>query len=197
METEAIALDREDIILLILEANERLLRKKWFSGITRLEKLIFLLERETSFQGIGDFFVFEAHNYGPFSKEVYEALEFLSSCEFIEEREKAYPSPYSSSDEAKLMTEISENEVAAPSAFENQVSEKQFALTENGRKVARIMREAVERRRPSDISELDEIVMKHGARPLNQLIRYVYHQHPDMTVKSAHPEAANVRHLTN
>lgn len=193
METENIELDREDVILLILEANERVLRRSWLNGITRLEKLLFLLERETDFEGVGEFFCFEAHNFGPFSKEVYEAVEFLSNCELIEVIEKSYPSVYSSSDESKLLSEICESDVPEDDQAEPQVTEKQFGLTANGKKVAEIMRQAVKRKRPQDVEQLDDLVRRHGTRPLNQLIRYVYRQHPDMTFNSIHPEAKRVR----
>jgi uncharacterized protein YwgA len=196
-DTEQIQLDREDVILLILEANERVVGRHKLSGITRLEKLIFLLERETEFEFIGEFFVFEAHNFGPFSKEVYEAVEFLSSCDLIEVQEKTYSSLYSNSDEAKLLSEISESEAPEDQTASSGVTEKLFSLTENGRKVAKIMRESVARRRPSDVEQLDDIVRKYGTRPLNQLIRYVYRQHPEMTGKSIHPEARKLPHAHN
>ena len=188
MATEEIQLDREDVVLLLMEANERLLRKRTLNGITRLVKLIFLLERESSFEGIGSFFPFEAHNFGPFSKEVYEAVEFLESCDLIEVDEKTYVSPYAASDEDKLMSEISDEEGGI------YATEKRYTLTENGRKVAQIMRDAVARKRPSDVEEVDEVVRRYGTRPLNHLIRYVYHQYPEMTSKSIHPEAAKVNH---
>lgn len=190
MDTEEIQLDREDIILLLMEANERLLRKHTLNGITRLVKLIFLLERESSFEGVGVFFPFEAHNFGPFSKEVYEAVEFLESCDLIEVDERNYASPYTTSGESKLLSEISDEEGSA------YATEKRFALTDNGRKVARIMREAVARKNQADIGEVDEIVRKYGTRPLNQLIRYVYRQYPAMTSKSIHPEAAGANHTS-
>jgi hypothetical protein len=192
MEIESIQLDREDVILLILEANERLLKKVALNGVTRLEKLLFLLDRETDFEGIADFFYFEPHHFGPFSKEVYEATEFLSSCELIEIREKSYSSLYETSDEAKLLSEISDTDESGTER--PNVTEKQFVLTDNGRKVARIMRDAVAKRRPADIEQLDRLVLRYANWPLNHLIRYVYRQHPDMTVKSVHPEAQHVRH---
>ncbi len=195
--SEQIQLDREDVILLILEANERVLGRHRLSGITRLEKLLFLLERETGFEGVGEFFLFEAHNFGPFSKEVYEAVEFLSSCELIEVQDKTYGSLYSTSDEAKLLSEISESEAPDNQSASSDVTEKQFSLTDNGRKVAKIMRDSVAKRRPSDVEQLDDVVRKYGARPLNQLIRYVYRQHPDMTGKSIHPEARKLPHARN
>ncbi len=186
MTIEEIQLDREDIILLLMEANERLLKKNTLNGITRLEKIIFLLENETSFEGIGRFYPFEPHNFGPFSKEVYEAVEFLEGCELIDVREKTYTSPYTVSDEEKLLSEISDE------AGDASATEKCFALTANGQKVARIMHDAVAKKKPADVLDIDKIIRKYGTLPLNHLIRYVYHQYPAMTSKSIHPEAAKV-----
>lgn len=185
-----IQLDAEDVVLLILEANERLLRKPSLDGITRLEKLIFLLENETDFEGVGKFFLFEPHNFGPFSKGVYSAVEFLEGCDLIEVREKSYSSLYATSDEVKLLSELLDSDVPDDSALsESQITERQFLLTDDGRTVATKIRDAVIRRRPADVKGLDLVIKKYGRLPLNHLIRYVYRQYPSMTVKSIHPEA--------
>lgn len=189
MNTEDIQLDAEDIILMLIEANERLLRKDTLNGITRLEKIIFLLERETTFEGVGQFFPFEAYNYGPFSKEVYEAVEFLKGCELLDVSEKIYVSPYASADEDKLLSEISDEGADNSKGLATEIC---FALTDNGRKVAKIMRDAVARKKQSDIEDIDRIIRKYGTLPLNHLIRYVYRQYPEMTSKSIHPEAAKI-----
>ncbi|KKL07597.1 hypothetical protein LCGC14_2584430 [marine sediment metagenome] len=185
-----IQLDAEDVVLLILEANERLLRKSSLDGITRLEKLIFLLENETDFEGVGTFFLFEPHNFGPFSKGVYEAIEFLEGCDLIEVRERSYPSLYATSDEVKLLSELLDSDVPDDSALsESQITERQFLLTDDGRTVATKIRNAVIHRRPVDVKGLDLVIKKYGHLSLNHLIRYVYRRYPAMTVKSIHPEA--------
>src|SRR5439155_7786114 len=74
-------IDREDVILLLLDANERLLGKKTIGGITRLQKLLFLLEKETNFEGIVEFFPFEPYNFGPLSKKVAQVAELLQGCD--------------------------------------------------------------------------------------------------------------------
>lgn len=191
-EHEEVQLDAEDIVLLVLEANARLLKKPSLNGITRLEKLLFLLERETDFEGVGRFFAFEPHNFGPFSKDVYSAIEFLDACELITTREKSYSSPYSTADECKLLSEISETDFSDDDTGAT-VKERQYSLTDNGRKVAHIMRNAIRQRRESDVTQLDSIVRRYGTMPLNQLIRYVYRQYPAMTEKSIHPEARRPR----
>lgn len=186
MQTEEIELDAEDIVLMVLEASERIFSKSVFRGVTRLEKLIFLLEEETEFEGVGEFFPFEAHNFGPFSKEVYAAVEFLEGIDLIEVSERTYASPKAVSEEHKLTYEISDESQG------KLATEKLFKLTENGRKVAKIMRQSVARKKASDIEELDGIVRNYGSRTLNHLIRYVYRQYPALTTKSIHPEAAKL-----
>jgi hypothetical protein len=187
-----VPLDREDIILLLLEANERLLGSQSLNGATRLEKLIYLLREESSFERVAALFKpFVAHNFGPFSKEVYEAAEFLEGCDLIEITEKAY-SYYAAVAESRLEEE-SDPAISEVEATDNspQVSgvERRFSLTENGRKVARIWIEGLKARRPSDLVEVESIIRRFGSLPLNQLIRYVYRRHPDMVANSIHPEA--------
>jgi hypothetical protein len=189
MSAEAVQfqIDPEDVVLLLLEANERVLRRAELAGITRLEKLLFLLEKETRFEGIATLFVFKPHNFGPFSKEVYESVDFLESCRLVRVREKAHSTIYTRLDEAKLLSEISElDEEPEEAGF---VKERIFALTDDGRKVANKLRDMVG---GEDAAAVDGIVQRYGLLPLSQLIRYVYHQYKDMTVNSIHPEAARV-----
>lgn len=190
-------LDPEDIILLLIEASERLLNAPTLNGITRLEKVVFLLVRETEFQGIAQFFVFKAHHFGPFSKEIYEAVDFLAGCELITVSERAYPSFYANVAEAQLADEIEASDYQ-PREPTNDAVERCFALTENGRKVAQIWRRGIGARGKvgqQDLEQLDGLILRFGHMPLNQLIRYVYRRHPDMTTKSIHPEAQNSLHV--
>ena len=201
-ESTEMRLDPEDIILLLLEANEKLLGKHALSGVTRLEKLLFLLQKETDFEKIGSFYEFTAHNFGPFSKEVYEALDFLEGFELIQVKERVHSSYYANVGEVLLLQEIANvgeilllqeisegevDEVTTDNAI--GITEKLFTLTEDGHKVAQKLRQTIEGRRPKDIEELNGIIRRYGKLPLNQLIRYVYRQYPEMTVKSVHPEA--------
>lgn len=189
-ESTEIQLDPEDIILLLLEANEKLLGKHALSGVTRLEKLLFLLQKESDFEKIGSFYEFTAHNFGPFSKEVYEALDFLEGFELIKVKDHVHSSYYANVGEVLLLQEISEGEVDELTTGDAiGVTEKMFTLTEDGHKVAQKLRQTIEQSRPKDIEELNGIIRRYGKLPLNQLIQYVYRQYPEMTVKSIHPEA--------
>ena len=180
-----IALDREDVILLILEANERLFGAPRFRGVTRLEKILYLLHRETSFEGIGRFFVFVHHLFGPFSKEVYSAVEFLESAGLIcVERTDA--TRYSRVAAEELTSERPRVGAAFVSA-----RERVFSLTEFGRRVAKMWRVSLGRRRPQDLEAIDGTVRRYARMPLVALIRYVYRKYPETTKNSIHPEATS------
>ena len=189
-----IELDPEDIILLLLEANQNVLGKNGLSGITRLEKLLFLMQKETDFERMETFYEFSAHNFGPFSKQVYEALDFLESCELIEVKERMHSSYYANVGEMLLHQEISSEGETPEATMDNDAGamEKVFLLTKNGRRVTQKLRQIIGKRRPRDMEQLEKIIQRYGVLPLNQLIRYVYRQYPDMTVKSIHPEAKRV-----
>lgn len=186
-------LDPEDVILLLLEANKRYLGKDSISGITRLEKLLFLLQNETDFEGIGTFFGFTPHKFGPFSKVVYEAVEFLESCELLQIKERTYSTYYANVGEVQLIQEISDE---APNVFLSEdnaeITEKLFFLTKNGEKVVEKIEEAINRKRVQDIAAVKKIICRYGHLPLNQLIRYVYRKYPGTTVNSIHPEATKL-----
>jgi len=189
---EDFVVDREDVILLILQANERLFRKKIFRGITRLEKLVFLLSKETSFEGVVDNFTFRAYHYGPFSAAIYEAIEFLEGHDFIAVGERSF-SQFESVEEEELVDEISDSELERmDSGYEVAIKERTFELTDIGRKLACALETGIKAKKPSDVSALENIVKKYGNLPLGQLIRYVYHRYPSMTEKSIHPEASRV-----
>ncbi len=189
-----IEIDREDVILLLIEANERLLHKESLDGITRLEKLIYLVVKETSFRGGDDFFNFEPHNFGPFSKDILEAIDFLEGVDLIEVRDRSYTSLYATNNEMILQSEILDYENSDDfETEEEQVKERQFLLTENGRKVANILREYINENRSCDIDDLERVVKRYSGQPLKHLIRYVYKQYPEMTGRSIHPEAERLK----
>ena len=192
-EVAELEVDREDVILLLLEANQKILGKEAIAGVTRLEKLLFLLQKESGFDRMDSLYQFTAHNFGPFSKEVYEALDFLEGFELIEVRERMHPSYYANVGEILLLQEISEGEFDEVNTGNTiAVREKLVCLTQKGREVAQKLRQAIQERRPRDVEELEGIIRRYGKLPLNHLIRYVYRKYPKMTEKSIHPEARRV-----
>ena len=73
---QRLCLKLDDMIILLLGAPSKIpTLQDRLEGITRLEKLIFLLERETDYSDLIDKETeFHAYNFGPFSAQVYKAV---------------------------------------------------------------------------------------------------------------------------
>jgi uncharacterized protein len=182
-------IDREDILLLIFDAYARRLGRKVFNGATRLEKLIFLLSRDTP---MANSFDFRAYKFGPYSKAVYEAADFLRQVNLVDVTDRPLYSHFLAEEEEQLALDTdAEQGLDAPNeeAPVTTGHERQFSLTPNGEKVANSLREQWSREHPKDLAALDNVVERFGSLPLNQLIRYVYKRYPDMAERSIHPEA--------
>jgi len=181
--------DREDILLLIFDAYARRLGRKVFNGATRLEKIIFLLSRDAP---IANSFEFRPYKFGPYSKAVYEAADFLRQINLVDVTDRPLYSHFLAEEEEELARDINaENgiETMDEESLPSSGHERQFALTSNGRKVAQSLREIWQREHPDDLAALETVVERFGSLPLNQLIRYVYKRYPEMAEQSIHPEA--------
>ena len=162
---ESVSLEIPDLVLLLIH---RAGGRAGFSGVTRLEKLLFLLDREGSLTESTEVPHFEAYKYGPFSQDVYDALEFLRSIDLMEADES------DDRDETAEMNELAPD-VAAPYAA------KRLRLTPRGLKVvAKLMASAP----PTTLAAIDSVVSSYGRMPLRELIEYVYRKYPSYTSKS-------------
>lgn len=72
-------MERTDLILLALSDIERPI-----VGTTRLQKLIFLIEKESNVKIEGEDFGFRAHLFGPASDKIYDDINFLENLRYIE-----------------------------------------------------------------------------------------------------------------
>jgi hypothetical protein len=164
-ESELEALVGSDLILLLLAAPSRVSSAKdRIHGVTRLEKLLFLADKETDIAGrVEDAFRFRPYHYGPYSKELYEAVELLEEAGLISE-ERVY--------EGRTLDEMEE---ATAGQLELEGTERRFLLTPDGKAVAGLLAE-----HHKDVTKaLAGIKERYAAMPLRRLIRYVYGAYPD------------------
>jgi uncharacterized protein len=173
MDERALPVEVDDAIVLLLGApSESLALRGRIEGITRLEKLIFLLENETDLQELLDETAgFEAHNFGPFSSKIYQAVDTLTAAGLVEDSAELA----SSSEDSWESEEVVGTRPADPYATRN------FTLTERGRRYY----EALVNELPQSTQKmLTDFKARFGALPLRQLIRYVYKKYPAFTHKS-------------
>jgi uncharacterized protein YwgA len=142
------------------------------SGITRLEKLIFLLEKETPLgEELTENPRFEPYNFGPFSQKVYQAIEVLSAAQLIVDSGRIAQTEEDSWESDEIIGDLPDNSFTT----------RDITLTGRGREYYEALIEEL----PSDTVESASILKdKFGSIPLRQLIRYVYTQYPDFTSKS-------------
>lgn len=156
-----------DLVLLMLAGPQPTSGR--IDGVTRLEKLMYLAERETDVGPLVDeAFSFRPYHYGPYSKQIAEDVEFLEQARLVREERVL---------EGNTLDEVEE---AAAVGTDREGVERRFFLTDDGRDIAKVLCQ----RHPDVFNELSEIKAKYGNMPLRQLIRYVYTRYPDSAVFS-------------
>lgn len=175
-------LEKSDLILLLLygrgtkgQYNEPV------QGITRMMKLLFLLEKEGS---VRDGFSFVPYKMGPFSSEVYPELEFLRNFPLPDtplvegvDGNAASDGGEVSPEQIQYVDDIQFDE-APPDNAEVNVS---FRLTDIGQKLAKELWNDLS---DKDRTTIESIKTQYGNLPLRRLLKYVYENYPEMTVNS-------------
>ena len=165
------AFEVDDVIVFLLGAKTRTPSLSGqIDGITRLEKLIFLLQKESD---IGRLLTedpeFHAHHFGPFSSSIYHAVDTLKTAGLIEERLK-----YSGSAEDAWETA---NIVGQDAPY----SSRAFRLTELGNKYYIALEEEFSTELAESVGSFKD---RFASMPLRQLVRYVYTKYPEFTENS-------------
>lgn len=167
----------DDAIVLLLGAEVPGASPGEIKGVTRLEKLIFLLERETnSKEWLQEDAKFEPYNFGPFSQRVYQAVDLLASAQLIEDSD----SPASDDlDTWETRSKIGFDE--GGERGRDPYVTRDFKLTPRGWKYFR----ALESELPSGaLTEVSDFKRQFAFLPLRQLVRYVYLRYESFTTKS-------------
>lgn len=165
-------LEVDDAIVLLLGSPSKTPSlSNQLKGVTRLEKLLFLIEKESDLSElIIEDMEFSAHNFGPFSAKIYQMLEVLAAAGLVEDSSR-----YSTTTEDSWETSEVIGEPVDPYAT------RDFVLTERGQKYYRALISEL----PSGVEDaLCEFKERFGGLPLRQLIRYVYQKYPRYTEKS-------------
>ena len=183
----------KDILLLLLYLPGKTGKNNEpISGRTRLTKMIYIFEKEIkdSFDNLDKSSMpeFFAYNYGPFSRELFDDLQFFINIGFIKEaevdieldntklnEEDYYEYKYNISEEVGF-GEIDEETV------EEEASLYSYNLKEKGSKYVKdnIINNITDEQR----DKLIRFKKKVNSLSLDSLISYVYNKYPEDTEKS-------------
>lgn len=166
-------LETDDAIVLVLGAPGGKERPGYVEGVTRLEKLIFLLERETPVQDwITEKADFTPYRFGPFSSQVYQAADTLAAAGMI--RDSASEAADVEDRWESLTALMDERDV-------DPYTTRTFELTERGQRYYRAL---ISELPPEAENVLQDFKTRFARRPLRQLVRYVYERYPEFTDQS-------------
>lgn len=162
-----------DILLVLLYARGKKLRET-IAGITKLEKLVFLLAKETILGKLVDQdFSYEPYHFGPYSVEVLDNIEALKELGLV----KAVAAPARS-----YVEESDRYQVDADSnAVEQAGNMETFELTDDGIKVAETLFNSMDQQQRE---EIERVKSRFNSLDLRQLLRYVYKKYPESTTES-------------
>jgi len=179
-------LNRKDLLLLLLfspgSSGEE---AEPIDGRTRLMKLLFLLQFQVDFPvdkilESKSKYEFQPYHYGPFTKDVYNDLEFLENVGLIEFYTKGIAGEADQNEEEKLVEDIVIGEDKEDINLE--FKEEGYRLTPAG---STFVTEKLIPTAPEDLLRvIRELKGKFASLPLVSLLRYVYSKYPDYAQKS-------------
>lgn len=162
------------ILVLLFSGGSKKSENEEIMGNTRLVKLIFLLEKETSLRQYLRDFLYEAYNYGPFSSELYDALQALVNAGLVRDRQSESEGFLDEADRFHI-------ERQTGSEAESLRNTTVYSLTRKGIIVASTLyRNLTEEER----EELTNIKRQFNGLSLRRLLQYVYRKYPEYTTES-------------
>ncbi len=184
-------ISKRDLVLLMLGADASETGESEVGGITRLQKLLFLLEKEQGFTPAGSGFEFTAYKAGPYSAKLYDDLEFLENLGLLESEVAAEATDAEAAEVDLLDFDELLGDSAASStdgepvdgfAAADAYEERRFSLTEDGR--ARVQKMLENEELEPAVEGIRKIKSRFGSHSLHDLLYYVYTKYPELTVES-------------
>ena len=179
---------RYDLLLLLISLEDP--SGTGLGGMTRIQKLLYLLDTEERIRPGPDGFQFEAYKAGPYSPRIYDDLELLENMSYIS-RSKGDESEASDPDKAEVDFTFEQlmgpEDVMSPATDEiaptaDSYEETRYFLTDTGKKkVEELLKK--EDYRPF-VEGIRKVKSRFAKYSLNDLLYYVYTKHPGMTTES-------------
>lgn len=167
-------LEVDDAIVLLLGApSDGAFEPGHIDGVTRLEKLLFLLQQETNIGQHLEDPEFYPHNFGPFSAKAYQMIPILVAADLITDSAERSETTDETWEYQELIDDVGSGK--------DRYSTRDLALTEMGGRYYQVLLNEL----PDDTEdELKRFKTQFGSLPLRQLVRYVYERYPEFTEKS-------------
>lgn len=144
-------------------------------GITRLQKLLFLLWKEGSFyEDVPNLYNFKAYDFGPCMDDLYDDLEFAEEFKLINVDEVPSGNDYENADEEAFLNDFG-------FLLVKKRTRRDFILTETGLMAAKEIYEVLDEER---IQSIQQVKRRYNSMPFFDLLRYVYRKYPAFAKES-------------
>ena len=168
---------KQQLLLLLLGLDGPSVSAKGIGGITRLQKLLFLLWKEAGIEEVEHAFEFKPYKAGPYSRKLYDELELLENLGLVKSEVQGEATEAEVAELEELSFEdlmgedgqtFGDTEATSSDAFE----ERRFTLTDDGLKLVREMLDKPEFKTFAD--GIRKIKSKFANYSLQDLLYHVY-----------------------
>jgi len=144
-------------------------------GITRLQKLLFLLWKEGAFHEVlPKLYNFQAYDFGPCVDDLYDDLDFAEDIGLISVQEVPSGNEFEGGDEDAFLRDFGFKPVKPQ-------LRRDFTLTDEGMEAAKEIYDNLD---DQQRRQLEQIKRRFNAMPFFDLLRYVYRKYPAFAKKS-------------
>jgi hypothetical protein len=183
-----------DLLLLLIGVDDGA-AQEGLGGVTRIQKLLYLLESEEHILPTGEGFKFEAYKAGPYSPRIYDDLELLENLGFLRRSATDTESEVSieASDPEKAEVDLTFEQLMGPDDVLSSISDE-IVPTADSYKESRFYLTALGKQRMEQllanedfrpfVAGIRKVKSRFARYSLNDLLYYVYTRHPEMTTES-------------
>jgi len=135
---------KQQLLLMLLGVDGPAASKRGIGGITRLQKLLFLLWKEAGIQEVDSGFEFKPYKAGPYSRKLYDELELLENLGYVQSEAQGEATEAEAAELEELSFEQLMGDGAQPfqdvptraeATTADAFEERRFTLTDKGLKV--------------------------------------------------------------
>ena len=187
--------NRAQLLLALLFAGEKETGSElpitYIDGITRLEKLVFLLVHEAGFlieKSQEEKYNFIPFKMGPWTNEIYDEIDFLESIGLVNSERSLEIADVDKAHSEELFDSALMDKYQKKQYSQNETFNI-FKLTEEGKRKALILWNKLPQ---NEKAKIIDIKKKFNNMSLKQLLRYVYKKYPEFTEQSEIKDSLNL-----
>ena len=158
------------LVMILLKRN----KAQVLQGITRIEKLAYLVTLSSKFSDLTAKMDFEPLHYGPYSENLFLAIDTLETHNFIDSKPITF--------EKQISERADEEVIESLEDTKDFIETKNYLLSDAGDRVADYYFNQLSQEQQQ---EIDNIISRYGGLPLKKLLSEVYSKAPEFMLRKS------------